>query len=195
MVATIQAVPPTPLPWWEQGILHINGSKWISGLVMLFLNLGSKYIPVELSKRQEQILNHPIVRRLMVFTIFFTSTRDVVVSFILTGLYIIIMLGLSHVSSQFCLIPRKWRDFPDESRGGKTTPSPEEITQATKILQKVGFTVRKETKGGGSSGKKRKESPPLTLRQQWQQRQQRVHQHYQHNIELFRNYHQHVKIL
>ena len=130
----------------------------------------------------------------MVFTIFFTSTRDVVVSLVLTGLYIIIMLGLSHDSSQFCLIPRKWRDFPDESRGGKTTPSPNEITQATKLLQKVGFTIQKEAKGGGGR-KKREESSPLTLRQQWQQRQQRSHQHYQHNVELFRNYHQHVTVL
>ena len=39
---------------------YLNNSKFFAGLVMIMLNIGSKYITIELSKSQEQYLKNKI---------------------------------------------------------------------------------------------------------------------------------------
>ena len=48
---------------------YLNNSKFFAGLVMIMLNIGSKYITVELSKSQEQYLKNHIGRQLLIFAI------------------------------------------------------------------------------------------------------------------------------
>ena len=62
----------------------LNNSKYFSGFIMILMNLGSKYVPLELSEEQEEFLSKKVIRRLLVFAIFFMATRDVLVSIILT---------------------------------------------------------------------------------------------------------------
>ena len=50
----------------------LNNSKYFSGVTMLLLNLGSKYVPLDLSQNQEKFLNSAIIRRVVLFTIFFS---------------------------------------------------------------------------------------------------------------------------
>ena len=43
------------------GYLHsLNNSRFFAGLVMIMLNVGSKYITIELSKSQEQYLRNTL---------------------------------------------------------------------------------------------------------------------------------------
>ena len=60
----------------------LNNNKYFVGIIMILLNLGSKYISIELSNSQEKILGSPIIRRLILFTVFFTATRDIWISFL-----------------------------------------------------------------------------------------------------------------
>ena len=47
----------------------INNSKFFAGLVMIILNIGSKYITVRLSKSQEAYLGGTIARQLLIFSV------------------------------------------------------------------------------------------------------------------------------
>ena len=38
----------------------VNNSKFFAGIVMIMLNIGSKYVTIELSKSQEQYLRNSI---------------------------------------------------------------------------------------------------------------------------------------
>ena len=67
-------------------IVHnINNSKLFAGLVMIMLNIGSKYITIKLSKSQEEYLRNSIARQLLIFSIVWMGTRDIILSSILTG--------------------------------------------------------------------------------------------------------------
>ena len=91
---------------------NLNNNKYFAGIMMLLLNLGSKYLATELSNTQEQFLNNSIIRRFIIFTVVFVATRDIWVSIIITGAFIILVSGLFHEESKYCIVPRK-RMFTD----------------------------------------------------------------------------------
>ena len=88
-------------------ISSLNNSKYFSGAVMILMNLGSKYVGLELSEFQDEFLSKKIIRRIIVFTIFFIATRDIIISLILTFLFIIFIGGILNDNSKFCLIKKK----------------------------------------------------------------------------------------
>ena len=83
-----------------KSLLSLNTSKYFAGLMILFLNLGSKYLALELSETQEQMLSNKIIRRVMVFTVVFVSTRDIWVSLITTAIFIVLVSGLFNENSK-----------------------------------------------------------------------------------------------
>ena len=62
---------------------------------------------MELSEVQEEFLSRKLIRRILVFAIFFMATRDVLVSIILTGIFILFIGSLLNDNSKFCLIKKK----------------------------------------------------------------------------------------
>jgi hypothetical protein len=85
----------------------LNNSKLFAGIIMIILNLGSRYIVMELSETHEEFFNNVIIRRIIVFTVVFTATRDVITSLILTGVFIILVSGLFNEHSNYCILPQK----------------------------------------------------------------------------------------
>ena len=85
----------------------LNNSKLFAGIIMILLNLGSRYIVMELSETHEEFLNNVIIRRIIVFTVVFTATRDIITSLILTGAFVILVSGLFNEDSKFCILPKK----------------------------------------------------------------------------------------
>jgi len=86
---------------------ELNNSKYFAGIMMILLNLISKYISLELSETQEEFLNNIIIRRIAIFTIVFVATKDIIISFIITACFIIIVGGLFNEESKYCLIRKK----------------------------------------------------------------------------------------
>jgi hypothetical protein len=71
--------------------------------MMLLLNLGGRFLSLEISKDQEKILSMPMVRRFFLFAILFVATRNVVIA---GGLAILVILCLGYLfneNSDLCL--------------------------------------------------------------------------------------------
>ena len=92
-------------------LTQLNNSKYFSGIIMVLLNIGSKYVSLELSEAQKQFLLHPIIRKLLVFTIFFVATKDIVVSVILSTIFIIFICGIFHEDSKICIVKNSLKTF------------------------------------------------------------------------------------
>lgn len=58
-----------------------NTNPYFIGLTMLILNLGGRFLSLEVTKKQEQFLQHPWVRRLLIFIVIFVGTRSIYVAF------------------------------------------------------------------------------------------------------------------
>ena len=87
-------------------IRNLNSSKYFAGLMILFLNLSSRYLALELSETQEQILSNKLIRRFIIFTVVFVSTRDIWVSMIVTAIFIILVSGLFNENSKYCIMTK-----------------------------------------------------------------------------------------
>lgn len=85
---------------------NLNSSKYFVGLMILFLNLSSRYLALELSETQEQLLSNKLIRRFIIFTVVFVSTRDVWVSMIVTAVFIVLVSGLFNENSKYCIMTK-----------------------------------------------------------------------------------------
>tara|TARA_B100000925_G_scaffold103599_1_gene76302 strand:+ start:12828 stop:13274 length:447 start_codon:yes stop_codon:yes gene_type:complete len=122
----------------KQHLASLNNSKFFAGLVMIMLNIGSKYITIELSKTQEEYLKNHVARQILIFSISWMGTRDILMSLGLTAIFIILTDFLFNENSKFCVIPmeyRKYKDVLDLNGDGVVTP--DEIKKAEEILSKA----------------------------------------------------------
>ena len=114
----------------------INNSKYLTGIGLLILNIFSKYIQIKLSKSQEEFIKNIITREILIFTIIFIGTRDIITSIILTASFLILSDTVFNYKSKFCLLPEKYKKLEkilDINKDGKV--SDEEIEKAKKILK------------------------------------------------------------
>lgn len=85
-------------------LIDITNSKLFSGFVMIMMNIGGKYIMLDLPKNLDKIFTKIfILRILVVFCIFFMATKDIIISLLLTLIFIIIIRFILNENSNFCL--------------------------------------------------------------------------------------------
>ena len=119
-------------------IYSLNNSKFFAGFVMLIMNIGSKYITIELSSSQESYLKYTLGRQILIFAILWMGTRDIVIALILTCIFIIFADYLFNENSKYCLLPEKYKDLElelDKNKDGKI--STKEIQDAIQTLKKA----------------------------------------------------------
>jgi len=85
-------------------VLHIfNTNPYFIGIMMLILNLGGRFIGLEVTKKQEQIFQHPWVRRVLIFTVLFVATRSIWVAFWATVAVVLLLGYLFNENSALCI--------------------------------------------------------------------------------------------
>ena len=129
---------------FTESVKSLNNSKFFAGLIMIMLNIGSKYITIELSKSQEQYLRNSIGRQLLIFSIAWMGSRDIYLALAITAIFYILTMFLFNEDSKLCVIPRHMRNFNDlldQNKDGVVTK--EEIENAQKILDKAKKEERK----------------------------------------------------
>jgi hypothetical protein len=116
----------------------LNGSKLFAGIVMILLNIGSKYITVKLSKSQEAYLRNYVIREIIIFAIVFTATKDIYISLILTAVFFVLTQHLFNEESRICILPQKFKKLHkvvDTNNDGDVSHT--EITEAIAILRRA----------------------------------------------------------
>lgn len=82
---------------------------YVSGLVMIMLNVGTSYLMQDLMPLAQRVFAYVWVRRLVFFAIFFTATRDLVASVLLTLAFVLLVDVLLNERSKYCVLPFEWR--------------------------------------------------------------------------------------
>ena len=101
--APVSSIGPIVLGPIDSAIMSLNSNPYFIGTMMLLLNLGGRFISLEMSKHQEEFFQNPWVRRLLIFTVLFVGTRNVVVAFWMTLVIILIIGYLLNENSSLCL--------------------------------------------------------------------------------------------
>lgn len=69
----------------------LNENKYFIGISMIIVNIGARFIIDELDDDTRQYVSNKFVRKLFIFCAFFMATRDILTSFILTIVFVIII--------------------------------------------------------------------------------------------------------
>ena len=90
---------------FSQAIIFVNTNPYIIGCFMLLLNLGGRFLSLELTKKQEEFLAAPWLRPALFFTVVFIATRNIAAAFWVTLLFFSIVWVVANEHSPYCLIP------------------------------------------------------------------------------------------
>lgn len=119
-------------------IMYLNNSKFFAGIIMILLNICSKFITLQFSKSTEEYLKLSVTKQLMVFSMAWMGTRDIYTSLILTAVFTILSEHMFNEESKMCIVPHKYRvlhKLVDSNKDGIV--SDKEINEAIEILEKA----------------------------------------------------------
>ena len=119
-------------------ILYLNNNKFFAGVMMILLNVGSKFLPITFSKSTEEYLKWSISKQILIFAMAWMATRDIYTSLVLTAVFIILSDNLFNEESNYCVVPEYYRvtsKMLDNDKDYQITQ--EEIDKAKDILFKA----------------------------------------------------------
>ena len=128
-------------------ITILNQSKVFAGLMIVILNIASRFVTFNVSKTVESYLKFTFSRHILVFAATWMGTRDIYIASIMTIIFIIVVDGLFNEDSIICCLPDtiiKVHVDKLESMDNKK-PTEEEIVKAKRLLERANVDTKKIT--------------------------------------------------
>jgi hypothetical protein len=127
-------------------IMYLNNSKFFAGIVMILLNVGSKFITIQFSKSTEEYMKYTVSKQLLVFSMAWMGTRDIYTALGLTAIFTILSEYIFNEESNLCIVPTQYRilskiiDTNDDNH-----VSDIELSQAISVLEKAKREKQKQS--------------------------------------------------
>lgn len=118
-------------------IMNLNNSKIFAGLMIIVLNVASKFVNVKLSKTMESYLKHTFSRDMLVFAIAWMGTRDIYTALLIMLVFIVLMDYLLNEESAFCCLPENFTDYHVSLLDNSEVITPDQVKQAEEVLEKA----------------------------------------------------------
>ena len=124
--------------WMNSHIMYLNNSKFFAGIIMILLNVGSKFIAIQFSRSTEEYMKYTVSKQLLVFSMAWMGTRDIYTALGLTAIFTILSEHLFNEESSLCIVPPSYRvlhkliDTNDDNIVSET-----EISAAIAVLEKA----------------------------------------------------------
>ena len=118
-------------------IKNLDNSKLFAGIIMILLNVGSKFISIQFSQSTEEYLKMNVSKQLLVFAMAWMGTREIYPSLMLTAAFVVLSEHLFNEESNYCIVPHRYRilnkliDTNDDNVVSET-----ELNEAIKILER-----------------------------------------------------------
>jgi len=90
-------------------VMYLNNSKFFAGVIMILLNIGSKFITIQFSKSTEEYMKYSLSKQILVFAMAWMGTRDIYAALGLTAVFTILSEHLFNEESSLCIVPHKYR--------------------------------------------------------------------------------------
>jgi len=119
-------------------VMYLNNSKFFAGIVMILLNVGSKFISIQFSKSTEEYMKFSLSKQILVFAMAWMGTRDIYAALGLTAVFTILSEHLFNEESTMCIVPHKYRVLDkliDTNEDGVV--SEVELAAAIAVLEKA----------------------------------------------------------
>ena len=118
--------------------MYLNNSKFFAGVIMILLNVGSKFITIQFSKSTEEYMKYTVTKQILVFAMAWMGTRDIYTALGLTAVFTILSDHLFNEESSFCIVPHNYRilhKLMDTNNDGVVSEI--ELSAAIAVLEKA----------------------------------------------------------
>jgi hypothetical protein len=121
------------LEYAHKHVQNLNNSKIFAGLMIIILNIASKFVNFKFSKSIEMYLKHTFSKQVLVFAIAWMGTRDIYIAILITIIFIIFMDYIFNEDSMFCCLPESFTNYHLEL----DKVSDDDIKKAKEVLAKA----------------------------------------------------------
>jgi hypothetical protein len=112
----------------------LNNSKLFAGLMIIILNIASRFVTIKLSKTMEGYLKFTFSRDVLIFAIAWMGTRDIYVALIVVFGFIICMDFIFNENSKYCILTESFTDYHSSLQD---KVSEDDIKKAKETLEKA----------------------------------------------------------
>jgi hypothetical protein len=134
------------LSYINHHVMYLNNSKFFAGVVMILLNVGSKFISIQFSKSTEEYMKYTLSKQILVFAMAWMGTRDIYAALGLTAVFTILSEHLFNEESTLCIVPHHYRVLDkliDTNEDGIVSES--ELAAAIAVLEKAKKEKQRKT--------------------------------------------------
>ena len=128
-----------PIKYINDHIMFLNNSKFFAGVIMILLNVGSKFISIQFSKSTEEYLKYTLSKQILVFAMAWMASRDIYTALVLTAVFVILSEHLFNEDSSLCVVPHTHRILHQLDAATKESDkvTEEDLNGAIAILEKA----------------------------------------------------------
>lgn len=133
------------IAYMNNHIMYLNNSKFFAGVIMILLNVGSKFITIQFSKSTEEYMKYSLSKQILVFAMAWMGTRDIYNALALTAIFTILSEYLFNEESKMCIVPEKYRvlsKLVDTNKDNNISET--ELMSAIAILEKANKEKQKK---------------------------------------------------
>lgn len=127
-------------------VQSMNSSKMFAGLMIIILNISSKFVNLKLSKSMESYLKYTFSRQILVFAIAWMGTRDIYIALIISTIFVFCMDYLMNEDSPYCILPETFTTYHVELLTNQSEVTPEQIKDAYETIAKANAQNNANTK-------------------------------------------------
>ena len=95
----------------HEKIVNLNQSKIFAGLMIIVLNIASKFVTFRFGKSTEMYLKYTFSRQILVFAMAWMGTRDIYIAAALTLVFIVFFDFLFNENSSLCVLPNEFKEY------------------------------------------------------------------------------------
>lgn len=126
------------LGYLNSKVMYLNNTKFFAGIIMILLNIGSKFITIQFSKSTEEYMKYTVSKQLLVFSMAWMGTRDIYTALGLTAIFTVLSDHLFNEESSLCIVPHQYRvlhKLADTNQDGEV--SDQELNAAIAVMEKA----------------------------------------------------------
>jgi len=119
----------------DKTITDLNTSKVFAGLMIITLNIASRFVTIKLSKSMEGYLKYTFSKQILIFTIVWMGTRDIYISLVIVLVFTFITEYLCNEESHMCCLSDDFKSYHMEKLDENI--SDDDIKKAKEVLAKA----------------------------------------------------------
>jgi hypothetical protein len=131
---------------FHQHVTNINESKIFAGLMIVILNIASKFVNFRFGPTAEKYLKYTFSRQILVFAMTWMGTRDIYIATILTLVFILFFDVLFNEDSQFCILPDNLKEYYQNLDKEEQTVTEQKLADAFITIEKYRNQKNEENK-------------------------------------------------